>query len=240
MIFYLFNYYIMVEIEFIYNGKKTIIQANINDTFRDICQKFVTKTQLDLKGLLFLYNGNKLNFDLQLNQIKINSQNINILVYDNNNIENLSLKFNLKDINNNEYDIIIVFSETLDIKAEYKDTFPKKIYKNKFSLEELKNKSKFFKIYDEIREFYNDIKSCLEQKTFFIQSYEKSLNLGIKKQIGIAYDIIFPLKEEPYDLNDTVFELVKRHLNLEKKYIILENNNNELKLKNINLEKKCN
>ena len=218
----------MAEIAFLYNGKTTIIQANLNDIFRDICKKFVTKTLLDLEGLLFLYNGNQLNFDLQVNQIKINSKKINILVFDTNYSENLSLKFNLKDINNNEYDIIIVFSETLDIKAEYKDIFPKKIYKNSFNLEELKNKSKFFKIYDEIREFYNDIKSCLEQKAFFIQSYEKSLNLVIKKQVGIAYDIVFPLKEEPYNLNDIAFELVQRNLNLEK-------NNNELNCKIMNL-----
>ena len=244
----------MAEIAFLYNGKTTIIQANLNDIFRDICKKFVTKTELDLEGLLFLYNGNQLNLDLQVNQIKINSKKINILVYDNNNTENLSLKFNLKDINNNEYDITIDFSENLDIKAEYKDIFPKKIYKNSFNLEELKNKSKFFKIYDEIREFYNDIKSCLDQKTFFIQAYEKSLNLIIKKQVGIAYDIVFPLKEEAYNLNDIAFELVQRNLNLEKNnnelnckimnleknYINLENNNNELKLKNINLEKKYN
>ena len=47
----------MVEIEFIYNGKKSIIQSNLNDILRDICQKFSDKAQLDLKELLFLYNG---------------------------------------------------------------------------------------------------------------------------------------------------------------------------------------
>ena len=121
--------------------------------------------------------------------------------------------------------------------AEHKDIFPKKKYKNSFSLNELKNKSKFFKIYDTIEESYNDIKSFSDQSSFFIQTQEKSLSLGIKKQIGIPYDIVFPLKEEPSDLNEIVSELYTKYMNLEKS---VENNNNELKLKNINLEKKCN
>ena len=244
----------MVEIEFVYDGKGTIIQANLDDICRDICQKYAIKAQLDLKELFFLYNGYKLNLDSQLNQLKINSKKINILVYDNNYSEKLSLKFILKDINNNEYDITIDFSNNLNIIAIYNNIFPKKIYKNSFSLEELKNKSKFFKIYDAVRESYNDIKSFLDQKTFFIQTYGNIISIGIKKQIGIVYDIIFPLKEEQYDLNDTVSELCIRNINLENKYLNLEqnnnelnnkiinieNNNNELKLKNINLEKKIN
>ena len=121
--------------------------------------------------------------------------------------------------------------------AEHKDIFPKKKYKNSFSLNELKNKSKFFKIYDTIEESYNDIKSFSDQSSFFIQTQEKSLSLGIKKQIGIPYDIVFPLKEEPSDLNEIVSELYTKYMNLEKS---VENNNNELKWKNINLEKKCN
>ena len=244
----------MVEIEFIYEGKGTIIQANLDDICRDICQKYAIKAQLDLKELFFLYNGFKLNLDSQLNQLKINSKKLNILVFDNNYSENLSLKFNLTDLNNNEYDITIDFSNNLNIIAIYNNIFPKKIYKNSFSLEDLKNKSKFFKIYDAVRESYNDIKSFLDQKTFFIQTYGNIVSIGIKKQIGIVYDIIFPLKEEQYDLNDTVSELCIRNINLENKYLNLEqnnnelnnkiinieNNNNELKLKNINLEKKCN
>ena len=243
----------MTEVEFIYNGIPTIIQCNLTDKLENICQKFSTKAQIELKDLFFLHNGSQLNFDSELNQLKLNSEKIKILVYNNNNnVEKLSLKFNLKDINNIKYDINIYFSLNLDIIAEYKNIFPKKVYKNSFSLEELKNKSKFFKIYDTVKESYNDIKSFLDQNTFFIQTKENSLSLGIKKQIGIAYDIIFLLKEEVPDLNGIVTELRKLNLeknnnelnsklmNLESKMINLENNNNELKLKNINLEKKCN
>ena len=220
----------MTEVEFIYNGITTIIQCNLTDKLENICQKFSTKVQIELKDLFFLHNGSQLNFDSELNQLKLNSEKIKILVYNNNNnVEKLSLKFNLKDINNIKYDINIYFSLNLDILAEYKDIFPKKVYKNSFSLEELKNKSKFFKIYDTVKESYNDIKSFLEQNTFFIQTKENSLSLGIKKQIGIAYDIIFLLKEEVPDLNGIVTEL--RKLNLEK-------NNNELNSKLMNLESK--
>jgi len=243
----------MTEVEFIYNGIPTIIQCNLTDKLENICLKFSTKMQIESKDLLFLHNGSQLNFDSELNQLKLNSEKIKILVYNsNNNVEKLSLKFNLKDINNIKYDIIIYFSLNLDIIAEYKDIFPKKLYKNSFSLEELKNKSKFFKIYDTVKESYNDIKSFLDQNTLFIQTKENSLSLGIKKQIGIAYDIIFLLKEEVPDLNDIVSELRKLNLEnnnnefncklmyLESKMINIENNNNELKLKNLNLEKKFN
>ena len=184
----------MENIEFIYNGNSTIIQCNLNDKLEDICKKYATKIQVDLKELLFLYMGNKLNFDLELNKLKVNTEKIKILVYDYE--EKLSLKFNLKDINNNIYVISMDFSQDLDITAECGGQSSQKMFKNSFSLEDLKKKSKFFKIYDTVEESYGDIKLFSDQNSFFIQSNEKSLYLGIKKQIGIAYDILFLLKEE--------------------------------------------
>ena len=41
----------MVEIIFDYNSMQTVIQANLNDSFENIIQKFITKTQLDLNNL---------------------------------------------------------------------------------------------------------------------------------------------------------------------------------------------
>ena len=209
----------MENIEFIYNGNKTIIQCNLNDKLENICQKFATKVQVNLNELLFLYNGEELNLDLKLNKLKINAEVIKILVY--NNHEKLLLKFNLTDINNNVYAITIDFSQNLDIIVECKDKLSQKIFKNSFSLEELKKKSKFFKIYDTVKESYNDIKSLSNQNSFFIQPSEKSINLGIKKQVGIAYDILFLLKEEP-NLKDRLSYEIEKNKKLNQE-------NNELK-----------
>ena len=209
----------MENIEFIYNGNKTIIQCNLNDKLENICQKFATKVQVNLNELLFLYNGEELNLDLKLNKLKINAEVIKILVYNNN--KKLLLKFNLTDINNNVYAITIDFSQNLDIIVECKDKLSQKIFKNSFSLEELKKKSKFFKIYDTVKESYNDIKSLSNQNSFFIQPSEKSINLGIKKQVGIAYDILFLLKEEP-NLKDRLSYEIEKNKKLNQE-------NNELK-----------
>ena len=47
----------MVEIIFDYNSMQTVIQAYLNDSFDNIIQKFINKTQLDLNNLQFLSNG---------------------------------------------------------------------------------------------------------------------------------------------------------------------------------------
>ena len=231
----------MSEIEFIYNGQSLIIQCYLEDKIEEICQKFSTKIQKHLNELYFLYEGNQLNMNSKLNQIKSKSEKIKILVYDNSFTEKLLLNFNLNDSNNNIYDITLDLSLNFDIKAEYKDSFPKKIYKNIFTLDELKKKSKFFKMYDNVRECYEDIKSLLDQKAFFIVLKDKSVIFGIKKQFGIANDIYFPLKEESLDLNNLnniISELCIKYTNLENKNIILEKSNSELKINYINLEKK--
>ena len=130
--------------------------------------------------------------------------------------------------------IFLDLSKDFNITVQVKDSFPKKIYNSSFSLDRLKNKSKFFKIYDSFSELLNDLKTMLEQKSFFIKSFEKSLAFCIKKQIGISNDIIFPLKEKSSDINEVVEELCKKSLNLEKRVEELENEikriNKELKI----------
>ena len=50
----------MVELIFIFNQIKTVIQANLDDSFGKITNKFITKTNLDLNNLYFLSNGKNL------------------------------------------------------------------------------------------------------------------------------------------------------------------------------------
>ena len=76
------------EIEFIYNGAKTVIQCNINDKMKDICKKFREKANIreDI-AILYSYNG-KVGFNEELSfQETANIQDkernkMNILVYE--------------------------------------------------------------------------------------------------------------------------------------------------------------
>ena len=47
----------MVEIIFSYNQVQTLIQANLNDSFNSIIQKYVNKTQLDINNIYFISDG---------------------------------------------------------------------------------------------------------------------------------------------------------------------------------------
>ena len=76
----------MAKVIFNYKGIETIIQCNINDKIKDIFKKYETKIGKDISKLYFIYNGNKINDNLNLNEI-INEEDkrrniINILVYE--------------------------------------------------------------------------------------------------------------------------------------------------------------
>ena len=66
-------------------------------------------------------------------------------------------------------------------------------------------------MFDSIQEIYNDVKLLLNQNSFYIQTYEKSITFCIKKQIGIQYDIVFPLKEGSVDIKEIVYELYEKY-----------------------------
>jgi len=78
----------MAKVVFNYKGVETIIQCNINDKIKDIYKKYETKIGKDISTLYFIYNGNKINDNLNLNEI-LNEEDkrrdiINILVNKNN------------------------------------------------------------------------------------------------------------------------------------------------------------
>lgn len=83
---------------FVYNGNTTIIQCNLNDKMKEICQKFSSKLQIDLNNLFFLYNGNKINNELTfqqlINKLDSNKNEMNILAFDSidNDIKNENMK----------------------------------------------------------------------------------------------------------------------------------------------------
>ena len=91
----------MASISFLYNGIETIIQCTTNEKMEDICKKFSIKINNNINNLQFLYGGKKIDFNLkffeQANSLDKERKQMNILVYENNNINNNSLKVS-KDI----------------------------------------------------------------------------------------------------------------------------------------------
>jgi len=76
----------MAEVLFIYEGKEIKIQYNnIEDKMEDIINKFEKIVKEENNNLCYMYNGDKINEELKLNQIikDKNEKNINILVYNN-------------------------------------------------------------------------------------------------------------------------------------------------------------
>ena len=63
------------------------VKALDEDKIRDICNKFLQKTQIDKNDIYFMYNGNKLNLDVCLSQIINKSDKerkiMSVLVLDN-------------------------------------------------------------------------------------------------------------------------------------------------------------
>ena len=78
--------WVMAEIIFIYGGKETIIQCNINDKMKEIIKKYISK--IDKNNLLFLYNGQRINEELefieQANELDKKRNKMNILVIEEN------------------------------------------------------------------------------------------------------------------------------------------------------------
>ena len=78
----------MAEIEFIYNGTKTIIQCNLSEKIKEISKRFKDKITLTNKNINYTYNGNLvLNEELKFEDIVNNEDKIrkkmSFIVFDN-------------------------------------------------------------------------------------------------------------------------------------------------------------
>jgi len=93
----------MIEVEFYYNGAKTIIQCKLNDKIKDIYQEYLNKINEDRNSIYFSYNGNT----------------------ENNFSEELTLQemMNLEDEKRNKMNILVFNNE---IKPEEKDIIKSK------------------------------------------------------------------------------------------------------------------
>ena len=86
----------MSEIIFIYNGNSISIQAQSNEILSVVIDRFCIKANVNRNKIYFLYNGEKLNENISVNEIQLNERNKRIIVYDNNDINN---KNNIKRSN---------------------------------------------------------------------------------------------------------------------------------------------
>ena len=64
----------MVEIIFNYNQIETIIQANLNDSFNSVIEKFINKTHLDINNIYFVSNGQNISKNEKIINIMNNSE----------------------------------------------------------------------------------------------------------------------------------------------------------------------
>ena len=95
-----------VIVIFTLDGVNLTINCTIEDKMKNICENYSNKINKNMNSLIFLYGGNKINFDLsfedQVNSIDRNNNEMKILVILNEN--------NTKSINN-----ITVFLKVLII-----------------------------------------------------------------------------------------------------------------------------
>ena len=82
----------MCENDFVYDSYTTSIQCKENETLKDICLKYSSKSEKDINSLYFLYAGNKidinLNFDQISNKMDKERKKMTLLVNDVNQIDN--------------------------------------------------------------------------------------------------------------------------------------------------------
>ena len=81
----------MIDVNFLYEGRKITIQSTRNEVMKEIFQKFEIKCNKENKTLYYLYNGNRLNEEVKLEEIIGNNDNINIIVNSITEIENNNL-----------------------------------------------------------------------------------------------------------------------------------------------------
>ena len=77
----------MAQVEFTYNGVNTIIQCQLNDKMKDICQKFKDKENIKILNIFYTYSGKIINEELKfeeiVNRVDKQRKKMNVIVFDN-------------------------------------------------------------------------------------------------------------------------------------------------------------
>ena len=214
---------------FTFDGVNLTIQCTINDKMKDICKTYSTKINKNMNSLLFLYEGNKVNFDLnfkeQTNVTDRNNHEMKILVSECDEKNNLnSEKLDEIILSNNKIEKNII-----DIKLQ-KDNIIKTSSNNSFNTQ-LNNNEKINnllsdrintknnnKILEKIKSiyFFRILFSHLEEKIKLkIIKYNKKLQNNIDIKLNnykfytekyIIYENKFKGKEYYGYSNNLLFE----------------------------------
>ena len=118
----------MANVVFLFNGKELSIQCTKEDKMKDICNRFAIKIDININSLIFIYGGNKINYELTFNQqANLMDNNINqmkILVYQSENDAlkckkcgetiHLDILYNIIKYNNEQKDILTEMKNQID------------------------------------------------------------------------------------------------------------------------------
>jgi len=118
----------MAKVIFSYDGIEIAIQCAKEDKMKYICYKFASKVDININSLLFIYGGNKINYELtykqQANSMDSNTNTMKILVYKSDNdglkcqkcgeIIHLPIIDNLIKYNNDQADKLIEMKNQID------------------------------------------------------------------------------------------------------------------------------
>ena len=115
----------MTEVIFLFEGKNILIQCNKNEKLKDIINKFIIKTQVDNNSVYYLYKGNRINEELEIEKLN-EEENIN-------NIKIIVNKINQENKNNN------IIKSKMIICPECKEKIMIKINNYKIELYDCKN-----------------------------------------------------------------------------------------------------
>jgi hypothetical protein len=89
----------MVKVIFLHNNDNFIVKSYPNDLMKEIIQEFLTQSKIDADSVVFLYEGNKINEELELETVITNrdlqQNSMNIIVK------------NLNELDENKADTII-------------------------------------------------------------------------------------------------------------------------------------
>ena len=153
----------------------------------DICNKFATKIDMKINILYFLYNGNKINYELtfkqQANTMDNNHNQMNILVYQNQNDE-LKCKKCGKIIHLDIIDNIIKYNK------EQKDT----LMEMKNQIDNIINLNEINDIVRKIKVIKIILKDLITENEKNIKSLQNILNdCGIMKKNDFNFEITYNL-----------------------------------------------
>ena len=114
----------MIEINFMFQGKDNVIKSSTTRLFKDVCEEFAKKVNVDLDCIIFIHNGLKINLEMdyyvgqQFNlDFEFGNKRVDILVYQEN---PFSVVFNYQGI-----DYVISAKETEKMKDIF-ERFAKK------------------------------------------------------------------------------------------------------------------